>query len=78
MVASIAHLSKVYPSWVSLDDSGKISSIADHREMYTTRQTMEVVDSINQQALQGPLQGLNSLTAVFQKLQAVEVDAGCA
>ena len=68
LVASIPHLAKVFPSWANLDRNGKIVSISDERNPYITRQIRQVVEGINQQAPQGPLQGMVSLTAIFQKL----------
>ena len=68
LAASIPHLAKVFPSWANLDRNGKIVSISDERNPYITRQIRQVVEGINQQAPQGPLQGMASLTAIFQKL----------
>ena len=68
LVASTPHLAKVFPSWANLDRNGKIVSISDERNPYITRQIRQVVEGINQQAPQGPLQGMVSLTAIFQKL----------
>ena len=68
LVASIPHLAKVFPSWANLDRNGKIVSISDERYPYITDQIMQVVNYINQQAPQGPLRGMSSLTAIFQKL----------
>ena len=58
-------LAKVFPSWANLDCN-------EEREPYTTSQIIEVVNSINQRAPQGPLQGLTSLTAIFQNLYVIE------
>ena len=49
----------------NLDRNGKIVSISDERYPYITDQIMQVVNYINQQAPQGPLRGMCSLTAIF-------------
>ena len=72
MAASIPHLAKVFPSFFNMDHNGNIISVTEDREPYTRNQIMEVVNTINQRAPQGPLQGLDSLTAIFQKLFVVE------
>ena len=55
-----------------LDGNGNIVSISEERNPYITNQIMDVVDVINQRTPQGPLQGLASLTAIFQKLYVID------
>ena len=67
-----SHLAKAFPSWADLDGNGNIVSISEEGYPFIKGQIMEVVNVINQQALQGPLQGLVSLTAIFKKLYVID------
>ena len=72
LVATVAHLAKVFPSWANLDVNGNIVTISENRNLELTNKIKDVVVAINQESPGGPLQGLVSLTAIFQKLYVVD------
>ena len=67
MVAVSSYLAKAYPSWIQINNEGDEVRVVEDLEPFTRDQIMNSVNIIKQKVPQGALQGLDSLSAIFQQ-----------